>query len=224
MSTGVSPSYESLRSGTSLCAWNGDKNGSCPNEAAADFVIRINDGPEEVHDIASIPLCFAHSRDEAFLSWLTRLAHSIALRTVTALRDKSLAGFRFTYRLVEREPLIDGMAGSIAKGGFWSLGGVTVGSSSVAIAMTARRDRRFVKTFAVPSKPGMAGETKTPRVVARARIAWYNLTEGERAFYEQIAAAKGLPGIHLFVSRYVTAVRGGKRSESLVSVNDVLPD
>ena len=41
---------------------------------------------------------------------------------------------------------------------------------------------------------------------------------------DQIAAAKDLPGIYLFVSRYVKSVRGGKRYESLVSMNDVLPD
>ena len=101
---------------------------------------------------------------------------------------------------------------------------MAVGPSTETIVVTARRGRPFTKTFAVPNNPGVAGETKTPRVVARARNAWYNLTQGERAFYDQIAAAKGLPGIYLFVSRYVKAVRGGKRSESLVSMNDVLPD
>jgi hypothetical protein len=55
----------------------------------------------------------------------------------------------------------------------------------------------------------VAGENKTPRVVTKARNAWYNLTQSERVFYNQIAAANGLPGIYLFASMYVMAVRGG---------------
>lgn len=219
MSSNGSLSYDVQQFGSSLCAWNGKENGSRSKEVAADLVIRISDGPEVVYDIASIPLCRAHSRNEAFLNWLTRLTHAVALRTVKALRNYSLGEIRFTYRLVERDPRFDGPGGEFAEDGCQGCivpGIKSPGETREIHAETVRPERPFIKTFAVPGKRGAWGHAKTPRLAARARKAWYDLSEDEKAFFNQTAAAKGLPGIYLFETRYVRAVRRGERTEPMV--------
>lgn len=226
MSSNGSLSYEIEQFGSSLCAWNGRENGSCSKEVAADFVIRVSDGAEDVYDIARFPLCRAHSSNESFLNWLTRLAHAIALKTVTALRNYSLGEIRFTYRLVERDPQFAGPAEESTKDGCQGCDAPGIKSSGETreiYAVTVRRERPFIRTFAVPGKRGAWGRTKTPRLVARARKAWYDLTEDEKAFFNQIAAREGLPGIYLFETRYVRAVRRGERTEPLVYSTGLLP-
>jgi len=225
VSSNASLSYDIPQFGSSLCAWNARENGSCSKEIAADLAIRISDGPEDVYDIVSIPLCRAHSHNELFLNWLTRLAHRIALKTVTALRDHSLADIRFTYRLVERDPRVVAPAGESPEDrcqGCDAPGIESSGETRVAFARTSWRERPFIRTFAVPRRPGVRPQTKTPRVVARAKKAWYDLTQDERIFYNEIASTKGIPGIFLFVNRYMMAVRKGRKSLDMVSFTDLL--
>jgi hypothetical protein len=204
------------------CAWNVKGNGSCPGGIAADFVIRISDGPDDVYDITRIPLCLAHSRDEISLKWLMRFAHAIALKTVTALRHQSLADIRFTYRLVPRKPKKGGQKGELSGGAVQSPGAIANEISAKASPASSLRERPFTRTFAIPSDPTTGAQTKTPRVVARAKKAWYNLTGDERQFYNQIAEAKGLPGIYLFMSRFVMALRKG--NGPLVFADDIPPE
>jgi hypothetical protein len=219
VSSNGSLSYDVQQFGSSLCVWNGKENKSRSKEVAADFVIRISDGPEVVYDIARIPLCRAHSRNESFLKWLTRLTHAIALKTVTALRNYSLGEIRLTYRLVKREQGSAGLVGEPSGDrcqGCDAPGIKSPGETREIFAVTDRRERPFMRTFAVPGKRGVWGHAKTPRLVARARKAWYDLAEDEKALFNQTAAAKGLPGIYLFQNRYIKAVRRGERTEPLV--------
>ncbi len=206
------------------CAWSRQENQPCSTEVVADFTIQISDGPEDVYGVTEIPLCLEHARDKVFLTWLTHLAHDIVLKTVKTLRHQSLGDIRFTYRLVARGPRTDILTGESPVDAFRSPSIPPDRLPDEIVVAASSPDRPYTKTYVVPHRPKEVAQMRYLGVVKRARRAWYSLTEDEKLLYNRVASSKGLPGIYLFVSRFIRAEHGGNGRGSLLYPEEKLLD